>query len=539
MTQEPLVSDAVMPAAGVGIVRTALRTRPWHWAVLAGILVLATGLRVHHLTAEGLWMDELYMLQHSAGHCYADHSLPRDRVFPDLPRMTGLGGAGPVTRIWTSLTNDAHPPLYYVLLRLWRDAFGSSDAALRSLSVVVSLAGVVLLFEVGRLLVGPASALWACLLMALAQPQIWYAQEARSYALLIAMLLGAATALVRIERMGFGRLRAVALGGCLLGAMLTHYFAVAVCAALGVYAVLRLRGPVRTRVVGVMAASAVVYAMVWGPFLLSQLGGDGLRNTWIRDGAPGFLSRWAGRMLLAPFRLFTHPRGSDRIAAGVFGVLLALSLAAVRRRQWLLLPGLCALFAIALPAVLDLFRGTLEMEFVRYFLAGGPFEYLLVAGLLADPQRRRRPGLVAHVLPAAMVVCCMLSLPWVYAPHKLSWRPFGRSVAAAVRPGDAIVFYNPGIGDWYAGVELVAIEHYAPATRARAVLLDGPASPATLSALADAPTVWLASDSTGYQLTGVLPGYTPGRSEYTVGVGYLVELRRAAAPAPAPVGGQG
>jgi uncharacterized membrane protein len=106
----------------------------------------------------------------------------------------------------------------------------------------MSLAAVALMFIVVRELSGETAALWAALLMALAGPQVQYAQEARNYAMLLVEGLGAAAALVLIERRGPTRWRELALVVCLLAMTLTHYFALGTILSLAIYAAVRLRG---------------------------------------------------------------------------------------------------------------------------------------------------------------------------------------------------------------------------------------------------------------------------------------------------------
>ena len=76
------------------------------------------------------------------------------------------------------------PPLYYWLLNLWVRLFGLSENGLRSLSVFASAATVGLTYDLGRRLFGRVAGLLAAFLLAIAPFHIYYAQEARMYALL-------------------------------------------------------------------------------------------------------------------------------------------------------------------------------------------------------------------------------------------------------------------------------------------------------------------------------------------------------------------
>ncbi|MGH2519888.1 MAG: glycosyltransferase family 39 protein, partial [Chloroflexota bacterium] len=153
-------------------VRAKTRVRVLAPAELALLLValLATGLRLYHLGAQGLDWDEAFGI----GSAYA-----------------GFGAI-----VHTALTVEPHPPLFYSLLRVWYHLAGSSEFALRLPSVVSSAVAVPLLFALCRRLFppgfgvgwrrapwrGPWVGVLAGLLWALSAEQVWYAQEERMYA---------------------------------------------------------------------------------------------------------------------------------------------------------------------------------------------------------------------------------------------------------------------------------------------------------------------------------------------------------------------
>jgi len=129
------------------------------WAIrlaLLGITLLALALRLWHLSGQSLGYDEGYSIA--------------------LARQS-LGAIAAQTAA------DIQPPLYYDLLHFWMQLFGSSEAAVRSLSLLFGLLTVPLLYALGRRLFGPATGLLAALLGAISPFWIWYAQEARNYTL--------------------------------------------------------------------------------------------------------------------------------------------------------------------------------------------------------------------------------------------------------------------------------------------------------------------------------------------------------------------
>ena len=76
----------------------------------------------------------------------------------------------------------------------------------------------------------------------MAPTQVWLAQQVRGYQMLQALGLCGVLALLRLERGTYRRGAVIWFGAILLAMMLTHYFALGACAAMGLYAVIRLRG---------------------------------------------------------------------------------------------------------------------------------------------------------------------------------------------------------------------------------------------------------------------------------------------------------
>ena len=124
------------------------------------------------------------------------------------------------------MTGVAYPPLYHIVLRWWIDLFGNSTAATRALSAVFSLGAIYDLFDICRLLHRPGTALVAAALMALSPAQLDFAQQTRSYAMLILLALACADVLVRIELRGATPRRLALLALLAAATMLTHYFAI-------------------------------------------------------------------------------------------------------------------------------------------------------------------------------------------------------------------------------------------------------------------------------------------------------------------------
>ncbi len=134
------------------------------WLPITLILLLATGLYLHELGTESMWIDELYSINDAKNI------------------STDLG----FTR-----------PVYFILLRVWM-LFGTSDSWLRGLSVVFGLVSIFLIYQLGSRVAGEATGLIAALLLTLSPLFINYAQMVRMYSLSTCLAIGGSLALVYV-----------------------------------------------------------------------------------------------------------------------------------------------------------------------------------------------------------------------------------------------------------------------------------------------------------------------------------------------------
>jgi mannosyltransferase len=137
-------------------------------------------------------------------------------------------------------SSESAPPLYYVLAWGWARAFGSGEAALRSLSALLGTLTVPVAYAAGQALVSRRTGLFAAALATVSPLLVWYSQEARAYALFIFLsavsLLFFARALDEPSRRSLGW-----WAGTSALALLTHYFAAFLVAAEAVFLLHRHR----------------------------------------------------------------------------------------------------------------------------------------------------------------------------------------------------------------------------------------------------------------------------------------------------------
>ncbi|MCB0063019.1 MAG: glycosyltransferase family 39 protein [Caldilineaceae bacterium] len=151
--------------------RVSTPTFPWIRPFLLLLLLAAYAVRVHGLTTQSLWRDEV------------------DAVYfalRDLPETLSM---------FTAMAQNG--PLYFLILRVWFMVAGAGPFALRYLSVCAGTLAIVLTWQVARRLLGSVTsshiqpslgtaslALLAALLMAINPYQFWYSQEGKMYALI-------------------------------------------------------------------------------------------------------------------------------------------------------------------------------------------------------------------------------------------------------------------------------------------------------------------------------------------------------------------
>ncbi len=86
-----------------------------------------------------------------------------------------------LNRIWTT---EANMWLYYALLHYWQ-IFGHTEFAIRSLSTIPAVLTIFVIYQLGKELFNRKVGFFASLLTAINMYFIFFAQEARSYSLLL------------------------------------------------------------------------------------------------------------------------------------------------------------------------------------------------------------------------------------------------------------------------------------------------------------------------------------------------------------------
>lgn len=386
--------------AGVPGRREAPPHRATWWGVAGPGLAVGAVAALVGLDRSSLWLDEAYSLG-------AVHQLG-----PTLRETKGTMG------------------LYYLLLRAWSVA-GDSAWWLRMLSVVLALAALAVVVHLARRVVGDGPARLAGVALGLSVLWVAYAQEARSYALVLLMSAGAWAALDHALAAADDRSRrrwwALHTALCVLlptahGLAALQVLAQPVALALGRADRRAWRGALpgvagSGAVTGLLVALGTSEAGNW----IAPLDGDQLRagvqaaTSSLPPFTVALVALLAAGVALAGRRLRGLPPGPERVRAA--------------------LPVAWALVPPALLAALSLVRPSFVP---RYVVASAVGVALLLALAATELDRRWRPGRLP-ALAVTLVAVLAVGQVNLHGQAGDDWRSAAATVAAGARPGDEVL----------------------------------------------------------------------------------------------------
>ena len=394
--------------------------------LVAVAAVLVVGVVLRFWTRSALWLDEALTVNIAKQPL---HTLP------------------------TYLKHDGAPPLYYVLLHFWMKVFGSGNLGVRSLSGVLSLATLPVGWLAARRVAGRRVAWILVLFLASAPFAVYYATEARMYALVMFLTACGILALSRaLERPRPGNLIAVAV---VVGALLySQYWALYLVGVVGVWLIWQgWRGRPEARSNARFTLGAVVVGCLtfapWLPTFIYQS-----RHT----GTP-----WAGTptyaAIINAITGFTDNQASLAVTGSNQGRLLAigyfslagLALFGVARDRWHIdldlrtrAPARPLAFVVVFTLVAAITGGILSQSAFSSRYAAVIFVPLLVLvamGLIAFADTWIRTAAVAIVVAAGVAS----SVPNVYTQRSQAPQIAG-VLAAHATPGDLVVVCPDQLG---------------------------------------------------------------------------------------------
>lgn len=169
-----------------------------------GLLLIWTGigaiLRFTQLTAKPPWTDEFATMVFSLGNHFQSVPLNRLISVADLLQPLQINAqASPADVVSLVLTEDNHPPLYFVLAHLWQNFWDAGSQYLdlglaRSLAAGFGVLAIPAMYILGRVAWGSRRVgHWAALLMAVSPYGVFLAQDARHYTFAILWVIASLT----------------------------------------------------------------------------------------------------------------------------------------------------------------------------------------------------------------------------------------------------------------------------------------------------------------------------------------------------------
>lgn len=213
----------------------------WLRFLIIILLILGMFFRFTYLDRKVYSHDEAYTSLRISGYTKTEfvQQVFNGRVFSvgDIQKYQQPNSEkGLINTINSLAVEDAqHPPLYYVMVRLWMQFFGNSVATTRSLSAIISLLTFPCIYWLClELFQSPITAWISVALLTVSPFHVLYAQEAREFGLwMVTILLGSA-ALLRAIRLGSKKLWMIYAVTVALG-LYTFLFSGLLAIAHGIY----------------------------------------------------------------------------------------------------------------------------------------------------------------------------------------------------------------------------------------------------------------------------------------------------------------
>lgn len=367
---------------------------------------------------------------------------------------------------------DNHPPLYFLLLKLWTVCFGASAVAMRSLSVVAGAAACVAVYLFlgeayrpcgSRRSLPPGQASWTALLaaalVAVSVLQIRWSWEVRMYSLGALLAVLSSWLLVRALHAAEGALgRWVVYALAALAFAYTHTFALFSLAAQAVYAAgwlfvrsrghrrlsLRERMPFRGAkgdigaCIGPWVAALVIVAG-YAPWLgvLTRQHQQVREKFWIVP-----LSR--NSLPHAATQLFVDPMVTAGDEAGWFyAVACAVAVAALAFRPLAADALVCLLAVVPISMAAAVSACDTPIFYPRYFVFAQLFLLAALARLVGRASGRPERWILAVVVVGnfLMIDCDFFTRLRVNESGGL--RAAAKSIASRHAPGEPVVVWSP------------------------------------------------------------------------------------------------
>ncbi|HZO77282.1 MAG TPA: glycosyltransferase family 39 protein [Solirubrobacteraceae bacterium] len=378
-----------------------------NWAIATGVLVVLVAVSAYVRTRA------------LSGQFWIDEAITSGISTHSLGAIPGI------------LRHDGNPPLYYLLLHFWMRAFGTSEAATHSLSLLFGLLTIPVAMWSGWSLFGRRVGLFAAVMFATNAWLTQYAQETRMYELMALLGLIATTAF--LHGFLYRRRRYLFLFAVALALMLyTHswgifFFIGALIALIPVYAVTEDRRGLLRDAALTFAAAGILF-IPWIPNFIYQA---------THTGAPWSHAPGLGTPILISRDLLGGDRVTIALIIGCIAGLGALFTRRLRRSH-----DAVALWTLIVLGLATLLVAWLSSQITPAYVSRY-FAPVLPAILLIAALGCARAGVVGIAVLIATVIF-LVPHPGQFAyPIKSDMRNVAGQVGPLMHRGDLVVVAQP------------------------------------------------------------------------------------------------
>lgn len=346
---------------------------------------------------------------------------------------------------------DFHPPLFYLVLKAWSQLFGTSEIALRSFSVVLSLIGVGLAYQIAKERINQTVGLIAALFLATGPLYVYYAMEARMYALETTLVLLSVWLFLRLIDKPTLRLWSLfTLAN--IAIVYTDYLPTFVFLVYFIWLLIRKR-----QLVIPFIGSMIAVALAFAPFLpifVKQLafGGQATNSLWAT--VLGMLSIKAIALVWVKFAI-GRIAFENNLAYGLFvliptiayGLLIAFSIFKKQDKQVTAVRNFCLLW-LGVPLLLG---GLLALklavfDYFRFLFVVPAFYLVLTLGTIALPRHLRLATVVGIVIFNLICLAIYFGTPSL---HREDWRTATIAIEKNAQQPAILIFANAAQADGY------------------------------------------------------------------------------------------
>lgn len=351
------------------------------------------------------------------------------------------------------LPNDFHPPLYYLLLKLWVTGWGVSEISTRLLSVMCGLLTVYFVYLIATKISSKRVGVLASILLVTSGLHIYYSQEARMYSMTTFFaVLSVYYFLKIIKEGGVGDWLIFSLSLLLIAS--TDYVAILIITVFWIYGIITRKDSLWWKKFVMSHIILIIFGLLWSPTFQSQFIG-GLSATSVSPLWSQVLGQTTLKnIFLIPVKFIIGRMGVENkvlygLVVGVLGVIYGYPIVkAIRGHKliwlWLTTPILLGIVISFFIPILSYFR----------FLFVLPAFYILIA--IGSEKLNK------YWITTIVVINLVFSLVYLLNPkfHREDWRGLvnvvdshlGSAKDVIVFPStaqrEAFLYYNQQKNSW-------------------------------------------------------------------------------------------